>query len=178
MHFLDAVQRWAVAALVLLCLALSWAADHYRKQVTARDAELGRLSAAIERQNAQAAQTLATLTAQRDAAQARLNILFQQQETADAAAQQEIDRLRNDLEQRPVRVRLVPQSADSRGSGSGAAGNACAAAHVGTADAAQTHGLLPAGNSQRLGAVIAEVETINAAYASCRARLMREGSNP
>lgn len=176
MHFLDTVQRWAVAVLVLLCLALSWAADHYRKQVTARDAQLERLSADVERQNAAAAQTLATLTTQRDTAQAALNTAHQQQEVADAAAQQEIDRMRGDLEQRPVRVRLVPQPAACGTGRGGPAGDTPAAPNAGAADAAQTHGLLPESNSRRLGAVIAEAETINAAYASCRGQLMQQGS--
>lgn len=170
--FLLAVERWLVAVLLLLSLALAWATDHYRNQVMARDVQLERLSADIERQNADAEQTLATLTEQRDTAQAALDAAYQQQEVADAAAQQEIDRLRGDLEQRPVRVRIVPQPAACGPGGGGTAGYAPAIADAGAADAAPAYGLLPESNTRRLGAVIAEVEMLNAAYASCRAQLM------
>jgi len=171
-RLLAALQPWGVVTLTLLPLALSFATFHYRDQVKARDVQLERLSADVERQNADAAQTLATLTEQRDTAQAALDAAYQQQEVADAAAQQEIDRLRGDLEQRPVRVRIVPQSAACGPGGGGAAGDAPAAADAGAADVAPAYGLLPESNTRRLGAVIAEVETLNAAYASCRAQLM------
>lgn len=170
--FLLAVERWLVVALLLLCLTLAWATDHYRNQVMAMDVQLERLSGEIERQNADAAQILATLTAQRDTAQTALDAAYQLQEVADAAAQQEIDRLRGDLEQRPVRVRIVPQPAACGPGGGGTAGYAPAIADAGAADAAPAYGLLPESNTRRLGAVIAEVETLNAAYASCRAQLM------
>ena len=170
--FLNALTGWVIAALVLLCLALAWATDHYRNQFMARDVQLERLSGEIKRQNADAAQTLSTLTAQRDIAQAALDAAYQQQEVADAAAQQEIDRLRGDLEQRPVRVRLVPQPAACGPGSGGTAGHAPAVADAGATDAAPAYGLLPESNTRRLGAVISEVETLNAAYASCRAQLM------
>lgn len=170
--FLQAVERWAVATLLLLCLALAWATDHYRNQVMARDVQLERLSADIERQNADAEQTLATLTAQRDTAQTALDAAYQLQEVADAAAQQEIDRLRGDLEQRPIRVRLVPQPAACGPGGGSAAGDTTTTADAGAADVAPAYGLLPASNSRRIAGVIAEVETLNAAYTSCRAQLM------
>lgn len=170
--FLLAVERWLVAVLLLLSLALAWATDHYRNQVMAMDVQLERLSGEIKRQNADAAQILATLTAQRDTAQTALDAAYQLQEVADAAAQQEIDRLRGDLEQRPVRVRLVPQPAACGPGRGGTAGHAPAVADAGAADAAPAYGLLPESNTRRLGAVIAEVETLNAAYASCRAQLM------
>lgn len=171
-RFLAALQPWVVVVLTLLPLALSFATLHYRDQVKARDVELRRLSAAIERQNSEAEQALATLTEQRDTAQAALDAAYQQQEVADAAAQQEIDRLRGDLEQRPVRVRIVPQPAACGPDSGGAAGDAPTAADAGAADVAPAYGLLPESNTRRLGAVIAEVETLNAAYASCRAQLM------
>ena len=171
----DRLERWLAIFWMLLALALAAATTHYRRQVTARDVQLDSLSAAIERQSLHAAQTLATLTTQRDAAQAALDAAYQQQEVADAAAQQEIDRLRGDLEQRPVRVRLATPAVPAHcGGGSGSApSNAPAAAHAGAADAAPAYGLLPAANSARLGAVMAEIETLNAAYASCRAQLMQ-----
>lgn len=171
-RFLEALQAAVLAAALLLCLALGLSMVHYRSQARVATAELTRLQADVRAQNTVAQAELDRLTAERDTAQAQLNAKHQYQEKADAAELQEIARLRGELERRPVRVRIVAQPAACGPGGGGAAGKEALRTDAGAADTAQAYGLLPAGNSARLGAVIQEIETLNAAYASCRTTLI------
>lgn len=171
-RFLEALQTAVLAVALLLCLALGLSMVHYRTQARVATAALTRLQAEVSAQNTTAKAELDRLTAERDTAQAKLDAKHQHQEKADAAELQEIARLRGEFERRPVRVRIVAQPA-ACGSGSGGPpGEAPASAVAGAADTAEAYGLLPAGNSARLGAVIQEIETLNAAYASCRTTLI------
>lgn len=171
-RFLEALQAAVLASALLLCLALGLSMVHYRTQARVATAELTRLQAGVKAQNTTAKAELDRLTAERDTAQAQLDAKHQHQEKADAAELQEIARLRGELERRPVRVRIVAQPAACGPGGGGAAGEAPASADPGAADTAQAYGLLPARNSARLGAVIQEIEILNAAYASCRTTLI------
>lgn len=171
-RFLEALQAVVLAVALLLCLALGLSMVHYRTQARVATAELTRLQAGVKAQNTTAKAELDRLTAERDTAQAQLDAKHQHQEKTDAAELQEIARLRGELERRPVRVRIVAQPAACGPGGGGAAGEAPASADPGAADTAQVYGLLPARNSARLRAVIQEIETLNAAYASCRTTLI------
>lgn len=171
-RFLEALQAAVLAIALLLCLALGLSMVHYRTQARVATAELTRLQAGVKAQNTTAKAELDRLTAERDTAQAKLDAKHQHQEKADAAELQEIARLRAELERRPVRVRVVAQPAACGSGGGGAAGEEAPRTDAGAADTAQAYGLLPAGNSARLGAVIQEIETLNAAYASCRTTLI------
>ena len=173
-RIIDTLAHWLVIIFLLLTLALSWLADHYRNQLRHKADELQQLQALVAAQNDQARTTLERLTTERDAAQAQVDTQHQQQEMADAQARQEIARLHSELERSgPVRVRISAQPAPACGPGGGGApGHPSAAADPGAADAAPAYGLLPAANSARLAGVIAEIETLNAAYTSCRAQLM------
>lgn len=171
-RFLEALQTAVLAVALLLCLALGLSMVHYRTQARVATAALTRLQADVSAQNTTAKAELARVTAERDTAQAKLDAKHQHQEKTDAAELQEIARLRGELERRPVRVRIVAQPAACGPGSGGAAGEAPASADAGAADTAQAYGLLPEGNSARLGAVIQEIETLNAAYASCRTTLI------
>ncbi|WP_143326285.1 hypothetical protein [Vandammella animalimorsus] len=173
MRVLAALERWAAVALLLACLALAGVADWQMRRARAARAELAALQAAVAAQNAQAAQTLQTLTQERDAAQARADAAHTLREQTDAQNQAEIARLAGELERRPVRVRVVTRPAACGPGGGGPTDHAPAGADAGAADASAAIGLLPARNAERLAAVIAEMETVNAAYASCRARLLQ-----
>lgn len=174
-RLLDALRGWLLAAALLTAALLAWAADHYRAQARAAQQALATLQGSVALQNQVAQQRLADLQSRRDAAQAALDSAYQQQEQADAATHDQITRLRGELQRRPVRVRFQSLPATVCGLGGGStAGDAAAGSDAGAADPAPSHGLLPAGNSARLGAVILEVETLNAAYASCRASLAYE----
>lgn len=131
--------------------------------------EYGELAGQVEQQIQQAERKLAELTAQRDIKQAALNKAAADQERKDADAKAEIDRLAGELRDRPVRVRVVAQAGDcSRG----AAGDASARAEDRTGDAGTADGILPPENSRRLSAALTEIETLSAAYSSCRSRLI------
>ena len=169
-RFLDTICARLLVLAVVLCFALSFGIKHYRQKALTVGRELQQLQDSVAVQNRTAAAELARLTLERNAAQAQLDQLYQQQEETDVLAVQEIARLSNELEQRPVRVRIVASSTTCGAGSGGTTGDQATAANSGAADAAQTYGLLPAANSARLAGVIQEIETINVAYASCRSQ--------
>lgn len=161
-----------LALALLLCLALALGMWHFRTKAQTVASELKQLQDGVAAQNRIAKAELERLTVERNAVQARLDQLYQQQEKTDAQAVQEIARLTGELDQRPVRVRIVSQPAASGAGGCRAPGEQAASTDPGAADAGQAYGLLPAANSARLAGVIQEIETLNAAYASCRSLLL------
>ena len=173
----DSIRALQGPLIVVLCLVLSFGfSNYYQQKALTVGKELQQLQASVAAQNRTAAAELARLTTERNAAQARLDQIYQQQEKTDVLAVQEIARLSGELERRPVRVRIVASSTSCGAGRGGTAGEQASAADSGAADAAQAYGLLPESNSIRLRAVSAEAETINAAYASCRAALF--ANNP
>lgn len=172
----DSVMGGLLALALLLCLAFSFGMHHFQQKAQTVGNELGQLRASVAAQNRTATAELERLTAERNAAQSQLDQVYQQQEKTDAQAVQEIARLTGELEQRPVRVRIVASSATCGPGSGGPSGHQTTTSDPGAADAAQAYGLLPESNSRRLRAVTAEAETINAAYASCRAALF--ANNP
>ena len=161
-----------IVALLVLALILSAQKNHYRDTLRAVAKLYNTLNADVERQKKEAGAKLAELTAQRDMKQAALSKAAADQERKDNDAQAEIARLSGELRDRPVRVRVVATPAGSGSCGGSAAGDAAATAEAGSGDAAAGYGLLPAENSRRLADAIEEVETLSAAYSSCRARLI------
>lgn len=157
-----------IATLVLM-LALAWLVG-YQSGKESAGKDLARLQGMIEQQAEEAEQTLERLTAERDKKQAALNKAAADQERKDADAKAEIDRLAGELESRPVRVRIVTSPAGS--CSGGAAGDAAASAEDRAGDAGATDGVLPPENSRRLSAALTEIETLSAAYSSCRSRLI------
>lgn len=172
----DSVMGGLLALALLLCLLFSFGMQHFKQKAQTVGNELQQLQDSVAAQNRTATAELERLTAERNAAQSQLDQIYQQQEKTDAQAVQEIARLTGELEQRPVRVRIVASPAACGPGRGGTEGDQATAAALGATDAAQAYGLLPESNSRRLGAVIAEAETINAAYASCRAALF--ANNP
>lgn len=171
-RFLEFIAPGVLALALLLCLALAMGMWHFKAKSQAVAAELQQLQGSVATQNRIAKAELERLTVERNAAQARLDQLYQQQEKTDAQAVQEIARLTGEHKLRPVRVRIVSQPAASGAGGCRAAGEQAASTDPGAADAAEAYGLLPAANSARLAGVIQEIETLNAAYASCRSLLL------
>lgn len=131
--------------------------------------KLEELRGQISQQSAQAKETLDQLTKERDKKQALLDASAKQQEETDNAAKIEIARLANELKRRPIRVRVVTEAGTCSGSSAGDAGTSTEA---GEGHDPTTSGLLPESNSRRLREAIAEVETVSAAYSSCRKRLL------
>lgn len=175
----DSLINWMQALLLVLLFALVmtlFGIKHFQRKAQVVANELQQLQASVVAQNRTAEATLARLTLERNAAQAQLDQVYQQQEKADDQAVQEIARLTGELEQRPVRVRIVASSTTCGAGRGGSTGNQATPTTTGAADTTQAYGVLPESNSRRLGAVIAEAETINAAYASCRAVLF--ANNP
>lgn len=172
----DSVMGGLLALVLLLCLVFGFGMQHFKQKAQIVGNELQQLQTSVAAQNRTATAELARLTAERNAAQSQLDQIYQQQEKTDAQAVQEIARLTGELEQRPVRVRIVASTAACGSGRGGTEGDQTTTSDPGAADETQAYGLLPESNSRRLGAVIAEAETINAAYASCRAVLF--ANNP
>ena len=160
----------AILALALACIALGFTSCSYRDRLIEADKRVESQATAIKTQNEEAGALLAQRTAERDAKQATLDRLAADQEKKDEAATNEIARLAGDLRNKPIRVRVVPESRTSGPSGGSAPSDAAGAATAGDAEPATW--VLPEANSRGLGEVIAEVETLSAAYSSCRALLL------
>ncbi|WEE75711.1 hypothetical protein LZ683_16245 [Comamonas testosteroni] len=171
-RLLESFAPGLLALALLLCLVLAFGMQHFRTKAQTVAIELQQLQGSVATQNRTAKAELERLTAERNAAQARLDQLYQQQEKTDAQAVQEIARLTGEHKLRPVRVRIVSQPSASGAGGCRATGEQAACTDPGAADAGQAYGLLPAANSARLAGVIQEIETLNAAYASCRSLLL------
>lgn len=171
-RFLESITPGLLALALLLCLALALGMWHLKAKSQLVATELQQLQGSVATQNRTAKAELERLTVERNAAQARLDQLYQQQEKTDAQAVQEITRLTGEHKLRPVRVRIVSQPSASGAGGCRATGEQAASTELGAADAGQAYGLLPAANSARLAGVIQEIETLNAAYASCRSLLL------
>lgn len=127
--------------------------------------KLEELRGQVSRQSSQAKVTLDQLTKERDEKQAALDKQAQLQEGKDNAAKLEIARLADELASLPIRVRIVTASGACSGR---AAGEVTTGTETGSGDNAATSGLLPESNSRRLRVAIKKIETLNAAYASCR----------
>jgi hypothetical protein len=162
----------AILALALACIALGFTSCSYRDRLIEAEKRVESQAAAIKTQNEEAGALLAQRTAERDAKQATLDRLATEQETQDEAATNEIARLAGELRNKPIRVRVVPESGTSGPSGGSAPGDASAAATAGPGNAEPATWVLPDANSRGLGEVIADVETMSAAYSSCRALLL------
>lgn len=157
------------AALILTAIGLAISTYSYKTLYDTKSDALTSLEESVKEQNATAQSKLERLTAERDAKQTLLDEQAKEQGAKDALAIAEIDRLSRELDNRPIRVRYLP-APGGKGSG-GAEGDEPRTAGTGTEDLATIAGVLPEANSRRLRAAIAEVETLSAAYASCRSTL-------
>lgn len=158
-----ATDRSASIIIFLLAVVLGYLAGHHRAGT-----KYQRLAAVVDYQNSEAARTLAELTTERDDLQAQLDLFAKHQENKDAQALAEIERLDTELRNRPVRVRIVTEAGPCSG---GASSETAAGTEGGGANAGQAYGLLPDANSRRLAAALKEVETLSAAYSSCKSAL-------
>lgn len=115
---------------------------------------------------------LASLVAERDAKQKELVALRADQDERDQYAQREIDRITDEFNRRPTRVRLVKSvcPGDSGLPNSGPASPSGDSA----GDSTEGTGVLHPENTRRLGIALNELEKMSAAYASCRAALLNE----
>lgn len=160
----------ALYVLTVLVVVLGLATWGYRTQLKATSFALATQSTAIVQQNLAAAALLKIRTAERDAKQEDLNKRAAAQENADGKAVGQI--ADDDRRQRatPVRVRVLDCTRDAGSSGGGAAGDAAATTEAGAGDAGAASGVLSKAAAGRLADAIKEIETMSAAYSSCRPR--------
>ncbi|QIW89237.1 hypothetical protein 8P_026 [Pseudomonas phage 8P] len=164
------VPAWLAAMVAVLIVALALGTYHYQAVYQATDKALMALEGSVKQANETAAAELERLTAERDERQARLDKQAEDQEKKDADAKAEIERLAGELRDRPIRVRYV--TAPSRPGSGGAASHAAVSPGDSAGDATAATGVLPESNTQRLGVALTEVETLSAAYNSCRSFLV------
>jgi hypothetical protein len=162
---LRAILIYILAALVMVLGLSTW---EYRRMFKATDFALTTQNAAIKARNEDASRKLIQLTNQRDAAQAELDKRRAAQENSDGQAVTQIGS--DDRKQRstPVRVRVLNCTRDAGRGGGVAPGSAAAGSETGAADAGAASGVLPKESARRLADALTEVETMSAAYASCR----------
>ena len=166
------LRNYLLLVLVALAGVLGLATWHYRALAKTSGLALQVQNAAVVATNRAAAQLLEQRTKERDAKQAELDKRHQAQEKTDAKAVTQI--AADDRRQRsaPVVVRVRDCTRDAGGSGGGAAGAAAAGTDAGAADTGAASGLLSEAGARGLAEALTEIETMNAAYASCRAHAL------
>jgi hypothetical protein len=166
---LKTATLYVLAVLVVVLGLATWG---YRTQLKATSFALATQSTAIVQQNLAAAALLKTRTAERDAKQAELDRRATAQEKTDGKAVVQISA--DDKLQRaaPVRVRVQNCARDAGGSGGRAAGGGAGPSQAGAGDAGPASGVLPEAGARRLADALTEIETMSAAYSSCRARVL------
>lgn len=159
---------WAVkqALLGLMLVASTFMAGYFSGRLEG-DTQRAELVGKVQQHIAQEQALLEELTIERDEKQAKLDKLIEERDRKDAQAEAEIDRLNHELDSRPIRVRVV---ASGNCSGSAQA-EPDRNADTGAGNATEAIRVLPDSNSRRLGIALKEVETLSAAYNSCRATL-------
>ncbi|MGJ3704661.1 hypothetical protein [Variovorax sp. AFSI2.2] len=168
------LRNWALLALSVLVVALGLSTWQYKRMYAATDFALAVQNNAIKAQNKVAEQLLAKRTIERDALQKKLEERAAAQGKTDEKAVAQIGA--DDKQQRaaPVRVRVHDCTRDAGSGGGRAPGEAAAAAGAGAEDTGAASGVLSKEGARRLADALTEVETMSAAYASCRAELIAQ----
>lgn len=163
------IRNYLLLALVALAGVLGLSTWHYRALAKTSGLALQVQNAAVVATNRTAAQLLEQRTKERDAKQAELDKRHQAQEKTDATAVTKI--AADDHRQRsaPVVVRVRDCARDAGGGGGGAAGAAATGTDAGAADAGSSSGLLSEAGARRLADALKEIESLGAAFASCKA---------
>lgn len=147
-----------------------------RQQAIGEQRATDRYDTALAKQKAEAAGLLATETARALAAERQARELRDQQEKTDAKHLKTVAVLQDRLlalSGPDGRLRDPHAQPGRGGSGGGAEGPATTGAADRPGDGAQAGGLLSAELSGLLRSRLIEADTINAAYTSCRADLLR-----
>ncbi|BEP34354.1 hypothetical protein GmRootV59_13280 [Variovorax sp. V59] len=163
------LRNYALTALAALTFVLGLSTWSYRTQAKASNFALALQNNAIKAQNTAAEQLLKRRTEERDALQKKLDERAAAQEKTDEKAVARIGV--DDKQQRaaPVRVRVLNCTRDAGSSGGRTPGEATAASGAGAEDAGAASGVLSKAGAGRLADALTEIETMSAAYASCRA---------
>ena len=162
---LNQIIAIAVGLIVLTLSGLTW---YYHGAYRNVSDTLLVLQHDVSEKNREATDKLKALIIERDAKQAKINQLYLEQGEKDEIAQNGIERLNDQLRASTVRVRI--ESA-SRCSGSSSIGDQARNAANSAANDTETSGVLPESNTRRLADALTEIETLSAAYNSCRAVL-------
>jgi hypothetical protein len=168
---LETIKTYAIGVLLLVCVALGAAVDHYHGAAAKAELALATQNAQVKAQNLVAAQTLKTLTEQRDSLQIDLNARAAAQKEADEKAQAQIaaDSKRDAATPVAVRVRYVTRDAGNCGGGS--PGSAAASAPTGGGDTDSASGVLAPTAAGLFKRDQDAVEMLQAAFNSCKTRL-------
>lgn len=124
------------------------------------------LASSVKLKNKLATERLKALTKDRDSKQVELDGLAAEREKLDEQAKSEIDRLSSELNSRPVRVRIITKAGNC---GRGPSTDKASDAEDSEGDTGPSYGVLPKENTRRLRAALSEIETLSAAYNSCKA---------
>jgi hypothetical protein len=165
--------RWLMLAGAVLAIVLGYQAWAAHQRSVGAAGERVQWQAAIAAQKAEAAATLAAATARTLTAERQLNAARAAREKIDAKNQNDLAGLRAvPLPGSHAAGGLGlrdPNATGCRGSSGGATGAASPGADAGAADRAQAGGLVSRELEALLLQLADEADTLNIAYASCRA---------
>jgi len=158
-----------IYVLAVLAAVLGLATWHYRALAKTAGLALQIQNAAVVATNTAAQRLLDQRTKERDAKQAELDKRAEAQKETDEKAVTQITA--DDQRQRsaPVVVRVRNCSRDARSGGRSTPGEAATSAGAGAEDAGAASGVLSKAGAGRLADALKEIETMSAAYSSCRA---------
>jgi hypothetical protein len=157
-------NHYAVRVLVVLAAILSITTWYYQGRYQSTRDELLILKHNVKQQSDNSKAMLKALTAERDAKQLIINQKIKNQDKEDAQKLRDI----TNTKLHTVSVRIKPNASVCPNSAAGGAQNTS----TGTTDTTATAGLLSDTNTRQLEQAIVEIETMSAAYSSCRATLM------
>lgn len=158
-----------IYVLAVMVTVLGLATWHYHAMAKTTGLALKVQNAAVVATNTAAQRLLEQRTKERDAKQAELNKRAAAQEKIDETAVTQItadDQLQRSA---PVVVRVRHCTSDAGRSGGSASGRTTGTAGTGAEDPSAASGVLSKAAAGRLADAISEVETMSAAYSSCRA---------
>lgn len=121
----------------------------------------------VKTQNEQATAKYKQLLADNEAKQLQIDNQFKKQVTQDDQAKKDISSIVSNVAVSPIRVRYVARASRCNSDSADSAKTPDAA--ISATDTSTTDGVLPQLNSERLASAIGEIETLNAAFASCKA---------
>jgi len=166
---LETVKTYALLGLAIGCVTLSLSTCEYRRQYKSTALALDVQNKAIDAQNKEAERVLKSRTAERDALQKQINETAEAQEKKDVATRKVLAQAALDAEREPTVIRVRVPAGNAGCSGGGGASKAGAATGAGAPDPYAFTGLLAPEAERRFKSAVTEIETLQAAFNSCKA---------
>lgn len=165
-------MKYAVLLLSALCVVLGLSAWHYKTRASALSFALDTQNTAIEAQNREAERKLRDLTAERDILKRVIDERAAAQRKIDGQAKTQI--ASDDARAAAVSVSVRCSAGPARPRGDGGASKEGAATAARGGDAVASSGILAPEADRRFKRSVSEIETLQAAFNSCKQTLLGE----